>query len=94
MERLQSRVQELFGDGNLKVVEEPYIPSEPSRPNVVLNMMIAGMLAILFCPGNNLGLKAQVIMNVILLNLIGYFIFYFTHYYFNSTKIWYNRQAG
>ena len=43
-----SRVQELFGDGNLKVVEEPYIPSEPSRPNVVLNMMIAGMLAILF----------------------------------------------
>ena len=48
MERLQSRVQELFGDGNLKVVEEPYIPSEPSRPNVVLNMMIAGMLAILF----------------------------------------------
>ena len=28
-------------------------------------------------------------MNVILLNLIGYFIFYFAHYYFDSTKIWF-----
>ena len=47
MDRLQGRVQELFGDSYLKVVEEPYIPFEPSRPNVVLNMMIAGIFAML-----------------------------------------------
>ncbi|HZJ57156.1 MAG TPA: hypothetical protein VFD89_02835 [Clostridia bacterium] len=46
MDKLQNRVRELFGNSHLKVVEEPYIPFEPSGPNIVLNMVIAGIFAI------------------------------------------------
>ena len=44
---LQKRVEELFGRNYLKIVDEPYIPFEPSRPSVALNVVIAAILAMI-----------------------------------------------
>lgn len=44
---LQERAEELFGKNDIKVVDSPYIPMTASKPNVTLNMSIAGVFAII-----------------------------------------------
>ena len=45
---LQKRVEELFGENYLKIVDSPYIPEHPSRPSMSFNIVVATMLAVLF----------------------------------------------
>ncbi|NLO81533.1 MAG: hypothetical protein GX094_00490 [Clostridiales bacterium] len=44
---LKRRMEQLFVKSHLKVVDKPYIPSVPSRPDVKLNMMIAAVFSLL-----------------------------------------------
>ncbi len=43
---LRKRKCKLFNKSHLKVVDKPYVPSVPSRPNLKLNIMIAAVFSL------------------------------------------------
>ncbi|WP_129724283.1 YveK family protein [Xylanivirga thermophila] len=43
---MQERIEEIFGKNYLRVLDNPCIPSRPSRPNVPLNIFISALIGI------------------------------------------------